>query len=214
MKKCNKCNSIKSESEFRKVEKKSRDCFYFCCKSCEKVAARKYYLLNYSTEKRRLQFNKTKLKNKCQCGSNISPKSKRCKDCFFKLVRDRVIVMGRPFQRGSKHLFWNNGKTERLRDLVKGNKEYKDWRSKIFQRDKWTCTKCGICGGTLHAHHIVPFCSIIETNKISNLAEALLCQDLWDINNGITLCVRCHKSTDNYAGKGLLRKCYRVKVAK
>lgn len=42
---------------------------------------------------------------------------------------------------------------------------------------------------------------IIKNNKLKNSADAIKCKELWDINNGITLCKECHKLTDNYAGK-------------
>lgn len=36
---------------------------------------------------------------------------------------------------------------------------------------------------------------------ITSLIGARKCIELWDIENGITLCESCHKLTDNYAGK-------------
>lgn len=34
--------------------------------------------------------------------------------------------------------------------------------------------------------------------NIKNYNEALLCEELWNINNGRTLCLPCHKTTDTY----------------
>ena len=42
---------------------------------------------------------------------------------------------------------------------------------------------------------------IIKENKLTNSGDALKCKELWDIDNGITLCKNCHKLTDSYAGK-------------
>jgi len=33
------------------------------------------------------------------------------------------------------------------------------------------------------------------------LEQAVNCEELWNINNGITLCKECHKKTDSYGGK-------------
>ena len=31
------------------------------------------------------------------------------------------------------------------------------------------------------------------------MEKAKKCKELWDINNGETLCIACHKKTDSYA---------------
>ena len=57
---------------------------------------------------------------------------------------------------------------------------YKDWRMKVYKRDKFTC-QMPACGYKkyLQAHHIRRWSS----------ASTLR----YDINNGITLCKNCHK---------------------
>lgn len=80
-----------------------------------------------------------------------------------------------------------------LHRLVRDCAEYKDWRKAVFERDRYTCI-CGFDkGGIIQAHHITPFARIIKDNHIKSLDEALRCEELWDVANGVTLCEPCHK---------------------
>jgi hypothetical protein len=54
-----------------------------------------------------------------------------------------------------------------------------DWRKSVYERDNYTCQKCGKRGGKLNAHHIIPF-SIDKSLR-------------FEVSNGITLCAKCHK---------------------
>jgi len=77
----------------------------------------------------------------------------------------------------------------RIRDL----KEYVEWRSDVFKRDYWTCKTCQRLGQKLHAHHIKYMSIILIENNIDSIEKAIGCKELWDRNNGITLCNSCHK---------------------
>ena len=111
---------------------------------------------------------------------------------------------------GTHHL-WKGGVSEKNRAKranIMTTFEYSIWRRAVFQRDNYTCVICGIkfikrvTGKVmLHADHIKSFKVIIEENEIQSTKEAISCKELWDINNGRTLCVPCHRKTDNYGGK-------------
>lgn len=95
----------------------------------------------------------------------------------------------------------------KLVDLIRRNSKYIKWRSDIFIRDNWTCRNCNKRSGKgeriiLRGHHIKSFVLLLKENNINNVIEAVNCNKLWDINNGITLCKSCHKLTDSY-GKSL-----------
>jgi len=59
------------------------------------------------------------------------------------------------------------------------NADYKDWRTKVYERDNYVCQKCGQKGGKLNAHHIKPYAEFPDLRL--------------DIDNGLTLCEECHK---------------------
>jgi len=83
--------------------------------------------------------------------------------------------------------------------------KYRQWRSDVFERDNYTCQKCNQIGGKLNADHIKPFSHIIKDNNIKTFEEGVGCEELWNINNGRTLCFNCHIKTDTFANKARRR---------
>lgn len=68
---------------------------------------------------------------------------------------------------------------ERTNRQQRNTPQYAEWRKKVFERDNYTCQKCGQRGGKLNAHHIKPF------RKYKSLR--------YEVANGITLCEKCHR---------------------
>ena len=103
-----------------------------------------------------------------------------------------------PWNSKSNSHFWKGGVSELSRH-IKISIKYKNWRELVFQRDNWTCQSCKKRGGMiLHPHHIKSFTSILEKNNINTLEGAFKCDELWEVDNGITLCESCHKNTETY----------------
>ena len=96
-----------------------------------------------------------------------------------------------PSLSGENNGNWKGGITP-LSHQIRYNFKYRQWRSDVFTRDDFTCQECGSKENKLNTHHIVSFNSIIQKYEITNLEEALNCEELWSINNGITLCEDCH----------------------
>lgn len=99
---------------------------------------------------------------------------------------------------GEKNWQWKG--TTKLFGLVRKSFRYRQWRSDVFTRDDFTCNSCQDRGGILNAHHLKPFSVIMDENKIKTIEEALSCEELWNINNGITLCLSCHIKKDMHKG--------------
>lgn len=92
--------------------------------------------------------------------------------------------------RGENCHLWKGGITKKGQ-AIRSSLEYKNWRNSVFERDDYTCKWCSIRGGDLEAHHVKPF------NKYPEL--------IFDINNGITLCKKCHMETDSFP-KNLIKR--------
>jgi 5-methylcytosine-specific restriction endonuclease McrA len=99
------------------------------------------------------------------------------------------------------HYNWKGGRTE-LNRIIRHSYKYRQWRSDVFTRDDFTCQKCGKRGIYLEAHHYPKgFWQILEEYKIEKIEDAFACEELWNINNGITLCLDCHNKTKNGQGR-------------
>lgn len=82
---------------------------------------------------------------------------------------------------GENSKLWRGGRDETTK--IRRSLEYRLWREAVFARDNWTCKECSARSKKgkaviIEAHHIKPF----ATHKHLRL----------DINNGITLCRKCH----------------------
>jgi hypothetical protein len=94
--------------------------------------------------------------------------------------------------KGEKNPNWQGG-ISKLTHLIRTSFEYNKWRFEVFKRDYWTCKNCNKKDGIrIEAHHIKPFIQIIKENNIETVDDSQACEELWDINNGITLCESCH----------------------
>ena len=94
---------------------------------------------------------------------------------------------------GEKHWNWKGG-ISKINVRIRRTFKYREWRKNVFARDNWTCTICGKKGVYVEADHYPKlFSELLKENKISTINEALECEELWDIENGRTLCKECYK---------------------
>lgn len=92
---------------------------------------------------------------------------------------------------GKDHPNWKGGITP-LNRAIRTCAEMTEWKSQIRGRDNWTCRECG-CKGWMEAHHIKSISNIIIGYNITTKEEAIMCDELWNLDNGITYCKKCHK---------------------
>ncbi len=82
-----------------------------------------------------------------------------------------------------KNPAWKDGVAKNSK-LLRTTTAFQEWRRKVFERDNYTCQICFRRGGLLEPH------------RIRNMATHP--ELAFDINNGITLCIGCHKKVDKY----------------
>jgi len=85
-------------------------------------------------------------------------------------------------------------------ELLRKSAKHREWRTDVFERDSYTCQECGVnkhenSSVILHPHHIKSFEKYPE--------------DRFKVENGQTLCSKCHGKIHNinYAGLGKMLHC-------
>lgn len=87
---------------------------------------------------------------------------------------------------GEKSYNWKGG-IWKGNNKIRKSLEYKIWRESVFTRDNYTCKKCKRRGYKIDPHHILNFSSHLDLR--------------FNIENGITLCRKCHNNFHNKYGK-------------
>ena len=88
-------------------------------------------------------------------------------------------------KKGDKTNLWKGGVSKENK-LIRASTKYRLWREAVFKRDNYTCQICGERGVRIQADHIKPF--------------ALFPEERFSIENGRTLCIMCHTSTETFGG--------------
>lgn len=156
----------------------------FCTQKCSglSIRGRKY------SEEERLELSKiAKEKNfgKWMKGRKLP---KEWCEAIGKAVSKRTVSLETrrkqsELHKGVKSPFWRGGvSTENV--AIRNSFEYRQWRRHVFQRDDYTCQACGIRGKTIQADHELPF-SLFPLLR-------------FEVLNGRTLCVACHRKTPTF----------------
>ncbi len=87
--------------------------------------------------------------------------------------------------RGKAHYHWKEDRTSY--EKVRSSGVYRQWRKSVLIRDSYKCVVCSSDDVQLQVDHIKSFIDYPELRL--------------DIDNGRTLCLPCHRETDNYGFK-------------
>lgn len=128
------------------------------------------------------------------------PKSEETKKKLSLALKGRRAI----HREGANCNWWKGGYSSVI-SLIRKCFKYRQWVSDIFMRDDYVCQNCGVKGGILNAHHIKSFSLIVRENNIDTVEKAIECEELWNLNNGQTLCIDCHRKTDNFAGSSRIK---------
>ena len=136
------------------------------------VCNKEYYISGYRAENSKFCskecWTKRRKLNECEyCHKPITSyhAKKYCsrKCSHSAMVRDKAPT-------------WIDGKSLE-RDRARDGSELREWRTKVFKRDNYTCQNCGD-KKQIQAHHIIEWAKD-ESKR-------------FDTDNGLTLCVKCH----------------------
>lgn len=197
--KCENCSTerVLRYSTFRKIERK--DCRNLCMKCAIKLKLPVTEKAKQNMSKKRPNFTPW---NKGTKGL-VKAWNKGTKGCFSEesvekmrqsaLANPNRYWLGKKRPKGKLSANWKGGATK-FNKIVRMMKENIDWKIEVFKRDEFTCQECAE-KGYVEAHHIDRLTDILKRNNIQTQDEALNCKELWNVDNGITLCKPCHLKT-------------------
>jgi 5-methylcytosine-specific restriction endonuclease McrA len=125
-------------------------------------------------------------------GRKVAPIKKLCIQCESEyMVKPYRKDIAKYCTKKCSEVARDEGKST-LYKRIRKSAQYKQWRTLVFERDDYTCQDCELHSGNgktvvLHADHIKPFAFYPELR--------------FELTNGRTLCIDCHKKTGTYGFK-------------
>lgn len=197
-----------------KSPRRSRE---FCSRKCQSLSLRKF------AEKKCLFCRKAYvtwpcMKNSKFCSHDCYFKNLKGKPTWNKglkgwndghLVSQETRKKISESHRGNKSCNWKGGLSPLITRIRHELFEMKKWIKDCLERDIYSCQDCGQVGGNLNVHHKRYFHLIMkdflnEYNQFSPIEDketlerlSISYKPFWDLNNGITLCVKCHLRAHN-----------------
>lgn len=186
--KCSTCYRVFNKTKYRVSQSKK---LHFCSQSCANHYGCKWDRSRYWTTLicRYCQKSFSRINSDIRAGKN-----KFCSTTCANLSN-----------RGPNCVLWKG--TRGLQDSIRYSPRNRQWIKDILARDRYTCQKCYTRGGSLEVHHIKPFSIIChEFIKSTNLDPASnykkllelsqIYEDFYNLDNGITVCIKCHIQMD------------------
>ena len=191
---CPVCHRINMKND--KASKSCRECFLKAsrspdkiCPSCKGVkssVSKKCFSCAYERVPKSERSKEQKFCNIDVYYRKLKAK-KFCKSCNKELCEKNKKGLCLKCTSGVNHPNWNHNADVKHRQLFRRNFESDKWRLAVYRRDDFECQKCGSRSGKINAHHIF------------NLARYEA--GMVDEDNGVTLCIPCHKAFHKRYGK-------------
>lgn len=179
LKRCSKCQTWKNAGGFGKDDsrhdKKNAKCF-----ECVRVKTRKTHKGRVSPFKGKNHSPESKLAISMAKKGKPNSNQHRIGAKHTCETRKKISdILRTKALRGKDCHSYKDGKYAERRGQ-RETAEYKQWRYSVYLRDKFACQFCGDArGGNLNAHHIFAFADYPDLRT--------------NLDNGITLCKRCHE---------------------
>lgn len=165
------CTCVECDKKFERKPSQIRG-ETFCSNGC-----RVKWLSSHNTTKR---FKRRVVK--CfNCEKELSrlPSRLSKSEAHYCSLNCKDVHYAKTFRSGENAYNYNPNKTLKDRIRERSYPEYRNWRVSVYSRDNYTCVSCKDAkGGNLIAHHIFSYA------KNPTLRT--------DIDNGVTLCTKCH----------------------
>lgn len=149
----------------------------YCSRKCFHIAHKEMPIMHRQGSDNPSWKNNFRECEHCHCV--FKPKTKITRYCSMK-------CMGKA-RTGENNPNWNGGSPAHNQHPYR----CKNWRNAVLKRDNYMCQNCGATD-KLHAHHIKPWASHPDSR--------------FDIDNGLTLCVDCHRLAHSKFSKNLVVK--------
>jgi 5-methylcytosine-specific restriction endonuclease McrA len=91
--------------------------------------------------------------------------------------------------KGEKHYNWKGGNSN-LNIAIRQLTENRKWMDAVKARDG-KCVRCG-SADNLESHHIILLIDLLKKYNVKTVEDARNTPELWNIDNGETLCQKCH----------------------
>lgn len=177
-----------------------------CCRGC-----RSEYLKSKPVSPN-LELGRQKGMNKKGHTNTAEEKAKRSKTLRQFYIDNPQVAQERGKKlRAELHYRWNGG-ISKLNKSIRTMTENRRWMDAVKKRDG----KCLFCGSKeeLEADHIKPLAELLTEYEITDREQARECKELWNLDNGRTLCRKCHCNKDNRKytpiGQGRRQRVYSI----
>jgi hypothetical protein len=125
----------------------------------------------------------------CHCGATFETTSTSVTSGHKKSCGCRTNAQ---YKIGKDSPLYNHSLTDKERSDQQEHRKLKHpeslrWAKSVYKRDDYTCQKCNQRGGRLNAHHLNAWSWCIEQR--------------FDVDNGVTLCQKCHNQFHKECGR-------------